>query len=1432
MRKIFTLFAVFFCALSVNARVIYLVPNEWASDNAAFFVHSWGGGSDIAGKMTQVSDNLYQYEIGGNTYCVFVRQNPALGDGIDWDKKWNRTADLVIPSDKNCYTITGWGDNDGTWSVQGNVTPPTPDSNATYYVTGTAELVGADKAWSETAIAMTKNAGVHTHTFANLAAGVVYKMKITNGTCASNWGFTAVQGAPNGVVGDGDDNVVFELSKACDVVVSFNGASITLKGDFTAEEPIKPGVATSVPSECGDVMLQAFYYDSYRDGAPGDVVISGTTKLGNTKWSTLLNQSGEIGTYFDLVWLPPSGRSEGGTGYHQTVYSNQNSAWGSQKDLLEFINRMHAANTKVVADIVINHAGNKSSWCDFHTQNFGEYGVFEPDASWIAKSDEVNSASDAGSCKGKATGPEDGGYNMQDNYGAARDWAHAKPEVQEMMKAYLKWMKNVIGFDGWRYDYAQGFKGKYINMYNSAAANYFSVVEFWNGDMNNIKNYLNDVNWNTLAFDFSTKYSAIQGIADGQYEKCKGSGLLGAGLSKYAVTFVDSHDTYFGCKNGRDNNDEIGGCGKSMEDYNKDRVLGANAFILSMPGVPCVFYPHWVKYKDAIGKMVLARKAAGVHSESKVSDEAGSGYYKATITGKNGSVRLLLGPNSGFATTPQGYTLAYKGGNFAMYYTTTHPETPVLNITPAATFKTESYTVEMSAVALSGTPTIYYTMDGSDPTTSATRKTYSGAFTVQGTVTVKACAVLNSVTSAVQEATYTYQEPQHTPLTVKFMPPTTWNKVYLYAWVKAGAVITPDWPGLEWKTKDSEGWLYHIYEEIKEVNIIFTNNEGEQSSDILLDQDACYEWKDGVEVLSDKCSKEINCTITTSVNNSNYGLTYGDTIVPWYTYITISAKANYGYHFSHWNDYNYDNPRQVQVTEDKTYTAYFDKNTYYITKKYDSNQGYINGSSSGEYLDNITLTAEANYGYHFVQWSDGNTENPRSLILTQDTTFIAEFALNQYTVTTLASHNERGTTEGDTVVNYLEYITISATANYGYHFVQWNDGNADNPRRVQVRRDETYTAYFEKDTYSVTTNYNSEQGYIDGVSSAKYLDIVTLTAMPKLGYEFVRWSDGNTANPRTFTLTQDTAFTAEFAQSFSGKCGDQLYWSYDLSNNSISISGRGKMYDYTADTQPWLLFQKNIIEVITSNKTLSIGKSAFEGCIRLAKLTLGSEVEEIGENAFAGCTRLYDIYSYPVYPPFAELSSFANYEVYLYIPCEGSRDYKLDLVWKRFMTIDCIGAETGEVEADSVKVEPSTNSVTITWPTDENADTYSIEIKRGDVVFCTLTFSKDGMLTNIAFAPSRSGSHPVTYAASTGKGLRFTVTSLDAATTYGYNVTTKDEEDNTLSTYTGEFTTKGGTTTDMDNIQSPVTTCQKLFRNGQLIILRNGKEYTTMGAEM
>ena len=119
----------------VTGKTIYLVPNDWALDNAALFIYSWGGAADIAGKMTKVSDNLYSYVIGNNTNCLFVRQSSTLGDQINWNQKWNQTGDLAIPADKNCYTITGWGATDGTWSIYSAGDPvPNPNTGNHEYV--------------------------------------------------------------------------------------------------------------------------------------------------------------------------------------------------------------------------------------------------------------------------------------------------------------------------------------------------------------------------------------------------------------------------------------------------------------------------------------------------------------------------------------------------------------------------------------------------------------------------------------------------------------------------------------------------------------------------------------------------------------------------------------------------------------------------------------------------------------------------------------------------------------------------------------------------------------------------------------------------------------------------------------------------------------------------------------------------------------------------------------------------------------------------------------------------------------------------------------------------------------------------------------------------------------------------------------------------
>lgn len=614
------------------------------------------------------------------------------------------------------------------------------------------------------------------------------------------------------------------------------------------------GSTNAVPDRCGDVMLQAFYWDSYTNKEHGD-----------TKWKTLQAQADEIAVYFDLVWLPPSAKSSGGVGYIPMQYCNQNSAWGSAAELKTLIETLHNGGARVVADMVVNHGGNKSSWCDFYEEDFGTYGSFSPDASWICRNDEVNSDPSAGDCNGKATGKYDDGYGSEANYGAARDWDHDSEKVREMFRAYAKWLVNEVGYDGFRYDYCKGFHNSHINDYNTNANAYFSVMEYWDGDAGVLWQRINDAGKNTLTFDFATKYQAFNsGIAGGNYSGCRMSGLLGGGHSKYAVTFIDNHDTY-----ARDNN-EFGGSGNSMKAYMKDKLLQSNAFLLSMPGVPCVFYPHWKEYKAEIAPMVLARKAVGVHSESSVSDEASNGGYRATVTGTNGSLILELGDK--VSANHAGYTKMASGNGYAIWVKTTQAVAPELLISPAScTYKTPTLEVSMQTVGGTSTSTIYYTLDGSDPTTSSTCTTYAAPFYISGSVTLKAYAVSGDpdksgqvAQTAVKTCVYTYEAPQETPITVAFLKPDDWATVNLYAWLTGGGAVTElrgNWPGTPMTDISEDGLYYYTFEkEVKEVNFIF-NNGTDQTADLWTDCNVCYTWEAGAEKVLEDCSLAGNTAI-------------------------------------------------------------------------------------------------------------------------------------------------------------------------------------------------------------------------------------------------------------------------------------------------------------------------------------------------------------------------------------------------------------------------------------------------------------------------------------------------------------------------------------------------------------------------------------------
>ena len=355
--------------------------------------------------------------------------------------------------------------------------------------------------------------------------------------------------------------------------------------------------------------------------------------------------------------------------------------------------------------------------------------------------------------------------------------------------------------------------------------------------------------------------------------------------------------------------------------------------------------------------------------------------------------------------------------------------------------------------------------------------------------------------------------------------------------------------------------------------------------------------------------------------------------------VFLAYQANYGYHFDKWSDGNTSQLRSFILAKDTTFTATFAKNVYSITTN--AEHGTISGNSSAEYLDKVTLSVSSDYGYHFVRWNDGNTDNPRTIILASDTSFTAEFAKNTYTISTTSANPEWGTTAGDTAVLYLDEVEISATANYGYHFVHWSDSkeicdyqdydwttgryicyyshleyNTDNPRTVTLTQDTVFSAIFIPNKYTISDNSNQAQGAINGVGIFNYLSQQELTAIPKYGYHFAQWSDGITDNPRTITLTKDTTFTAEFAVDTNGKCGDNLVW--ELTDNVLTILGSGAMWD----EQPWVISRESIERVNLPQSLTYIGNDAFNGLTALTALAIPSSVESIGWRSFYNCNNI------------------------------------------------------------------------------------------------------------------------------------------------------------------------------------------------------------------
>ena len=815
----------------------------------------FGGWNPAGGvPMTAQTDGSYTYTaaISGKVYFVFGTALASANNDAGWntfntnyrygpltDGQEVTTGTWVTTqrSREGAYTFTGNGSEytitfDSTnnrFKIEGDAAPVNPGTGE-LYILGQAQGNG----WSpDTGVAMTTSDGnvfTATVTFngenSEEDANVSYFSFTTKlASSSTDWdGIRPYRLSPIADEGTnfwvtssmlGHEISLNEPGVNVDVAFRIPAGTYTITVNVSGRTCVitREGGGTPVagkgwPAMYGGVMLQGFYWDSYKP----------------TKWSNLTEHAQELGQYFDVVWVPNSGSVDDyGTaqsmGYMPVYWLKHNTCFGTEAQLREMISTFHAHNTSVMMDMVLNHKSGKSGWVDLATESVtGPVTGEQYSLSWtladICRTDECTGAGYA------ATGAADEG----EDFDGSRDLDHTSANVQKNVKTYQQYLMKELGYDGFRYDMCKGFSGYYVGLYNKASEPTFSVGEYWDGNAETLRWWLEstkqDDRIQSAVFDFALKYQMNSAFGGGTWSALNDKGLAAdPNYQRYSVTFVDNHDT------GQNDN------------YSclKNNVMPANAFILAMPGTPCIFYKNYLVYTAEINNCIKARRAAGIHNQSAIlTQQESNGGYILETQGTRGNLYLQLGGATANGC-PYGYELVQEGDGYAMYITYGIDWQHVAKDGsivghPVVSKAAGSYvgSVELTVAPSKSGTTLVYTTDGSMPTPASATITASTPMTFSQNTTLKVGVLNGDQVENVESYIYTITAAATTGINVYVK--TSMSNAYIWAWTSEGSVTGSNWPGkaissLDKVTVNDIEW-YCLHVDASQVNVILNNGQG------------------------------------------------------------------------------------------------------------------------------------------------------------------------------------------------------------------------------------------------------------------------------------------------------------------------------------------------------------------------------------------------------------------------------------------------------------------------------------------------------------------------------------------------------------------------------------------------------------------------------
>lgn len=573
------------------------------------------------------------------------------------------------------------------------------------------------------------------------------------------------------------------------------------------------------PANYDGVMLQGFYWDSYRA----------------SKWCNLEAQADDLAPYFSLVWIPQSANCGSGNsmGYNDLYwFSNYNSSFGNETQLRSMIKTFKSKGIGTIADVVINHRNTLTSWTDFPVETYK--GVTYKMNSTDICSDDDNGKTLAWANKQTPKITLSSNKDTGDDWDGMRDLDHKSSNVQTVVKAYLDMLLNDFGYAGFRYDMVKGYAGKFTGIYNTAAKPGFSVGEYWDGNVATVKAWINATKVNgvptSAAFDFPVRYAVRDLIANNWGSMAKNGLISDANYRQYAVSFVENHDT------------EYRSSDKQQDPIRKD-TLAANAYILASCGTPCVFYKHWQAYPTDIKMMINARHIAGITNTSNTTFNVrmGANYNVLKTEGSHGTLYAAMGANANKYTAPSGFTEILRGYHYR-YLLSNSSNVAWIDL-PSGHYDNVQK-ARLTAVSDKQGAQLVYTTDGTEPTAQSHKAASGTEIDIpMGTTTLKVGLLTGSTVSAVATRTYEISKPEaFTPYNITVyvnVDNVGWKSVNFWAWEDMSGenfTATGKWPGdavTATKTIDGKKWYYKTYriaERGNMISFVFNTDSGNQQT--------------------------------------------------------------------------------------------------------------------------------------------------------------------------------------------------------------------------------------------------------------------------------------------------------------------------------------------------------------------------------------------------------------------------------------------------------------------------------------------------------------------------------------------------------------------------------------------------------------------------